>query len=72
VYLGRTGSAGATEREQDPLTPEARAQWREKIHDAAAATAGPQFVARINDGCSHCPLKPSCPAHPGADGKGAV
>ncbi|MGB6515497.1 MAG: PD-(D/E)XK nuclease family protein, partial [Mycobacterium sp.] len=25
VYLGRTGAAGATEREQDPLTPEARA-----------------------------------------------
>jgi superfamily I DNA/RNA helicase/RecB family exonuclease len=72
VYLGRTGSAGATEREQDPLTPEVRAQWREKIHEAADATAGPQFVARINDGCSHCPLKPSCPAHTGADGKGAV
>ena len=31
VYLGRTGSAGATEREQDPLTPEARAQWRDRI-----------------------------------------
>ena len=72
VYLGRTGSAGATEREQDPLTPEARAQWREKIHEAADATAGPQFVARVNDGCSHCPLKPSCPAHTSADGKGAV
>jgi superfamily I DNA/RNA helicase/RecB family exonuclease len=72
VYLGRTGSAGATEREQDPLTPEARAQWRDRIHQAADATAGPQFVARINDGCSHCPLKPSCPAHTGIDGKGAL
>ncbi len=72
VYLGRTGSAGATERGQDPLTPEARAQWREKIHQAADATAGPQFVAKVNDGCSHCPLKPSCPAHTGADGKGAI
>jgi superfamily I DNA/RNA helicase/RecB family exonuclease len=72
VYLGRVGSAGATEREQDPLTPEARAQWRDRIHEAAGATAGPQFVARINDGCSHCPLKPSCPAHTGIDGKGAL
>ena len=30
---------------------------------AAAATAGPQFAARVNDGCSHCPIRPSCPAH---------
>lgn len=72
VYLGKTGSAGATEREQDPLTPEARAQWRERIHQAADATAGPQFIARINDGCSHCPLKPSCPAHTGVDGTASV
>jgi RecB family exonuclease len=72
VYLGKTGSAGATEREQDPLTPEARAQWRERINEAADATAGPQFIARINDGCSHCPLRPSCPAHAGIDGKASL
>jgi len=72
VYLGRTGSGGAVEREQDPLTPEARAQWRERVREAAEATAGPQFIARINDGCAHCPLRPSCPAHTAADGKGSV
>jgi RecB family exonuclease len=72
VYLGKTGAAGATEREQDPLTPEARQQWRKSIRDAADATAGPQFVARINDGCAHCPLRPSCPAHLGIDGKGSL
>jgi len=72
VYLGKTGAAGATEREQDPLTPEARQQWRDRIRDAADATAGPQFVARINDGCAHCPLRPSCPAHTGIDGKGSL
>ncbi|HEY1840337.1 MAG TPA: ATP-dependent DNA helicase [Mycobacterium sp.] len=72
VYLAKTGSTGATEREQDPLTSEAREQWRERIRDAAKATAGPQFVARINDGCAHCPLRPSCPAHTGVDGKGSV
>ena len=72
VYLGRTGSAGATERAQDPLTPEARAQWLDRIRKAAGATAGPQFIARINDGCAHCPLRPSCPAHTAADGKGSV
>lgn len=72
VYLGRTGSAGAVEREQDPLTPEARALWRDRIRAAAEATAGPQFIARINDGCTHCPLRPSCPAHTGVDGKGSI
>jgi superfamily I DNA/RNA helicase/RecB family exonuclease len=68
LYLGKTGSAGATEREQDPLTPEARDEWRNLVRDAAEATAGPQFVARVNDGCSHCPLRPSCPAHVDAEG----
>ncbi|GBE65609.1 DNA helicase [Mycobacterium sp. MFM001] len=63
VYPGRTTAGGATEREQDPLTPAAGEEWRTLIRQAAAATAGPQFVARINDGCTHCPLRPSCPAH---------
>ncbi|MGH3522404.1 MAG: RecB family exonuclease, partial [Mycobacterium sp.] len=70
VYLGRTGPGGATEREQDPLTPAARDTWRNLVREAAAATAGPLFVARINDGCTHCPLRPSCPAH--VDGMGAA
>jgi RecB family exonuclease len=68
VYLGRTGSAGAVERAQDPLTPAARDTWRDRVREAADATAGPQFVARINDGCGHCPLRPSCPAHAGGEG----
>jgi RecB family exonuclease len=70
LYLGKTGSAGATEREQDPLTPEARDEWRNLVRDAAEATAGPQFVARVNDGCTHCPVRPSCPAY--VDAEGAV
>ncbi len=72
VYLGKTGSAGATEREQDPLTPETREQWRERIREAAGATAGPQFIARVNDGCSHCPLRASCPAQTGIEGNTAL
>ena len=72
VYLGRSGPAGATEREQDPLTPGARAEWHNVVRDAAEATAGPQFIARINDGCAHCPLRPSCPAHAVADGEGLL
>lgn len=66
VYLGKSGASGVTEREQDPLTPAARDEWRRLVRRAAEATAGPRFVARRNDGCSHCPLRPSCPAH--ADG----
>jgi superfamily I DNA/RNA helicase/RecB family exonuclease len=62
VYLGRSGANGPTEREQDALTPDAHAQWRELVQRAAAAAQGPQFLARINDGCTHCPVRSSCPA----------
>jgi superfamily I DNA/RNA helicase/RecB family exonuclease len=67
LYLGKSAAAGATEREQDPLTPQARDEWRNLMAEAADATAGPQFIARVNDGCAHCPLRPSCPAHVGAE-----
>jgi RecB family exonuclease len=70
VYLGKAGAGGATEREQDALTPDARDEWRELVRRAAAATQGPQFIARINDGCAHCPMRPSCPAQAAADGSG--
>jgi RecB family exonuclease len=63
VYLGKTGAGGATVREQDPLTPAARDEWRALARRAADATAGPEFIARRNDGCAHCPMRPCCPAH---------
>jgi superfamily I DNA/RNA helicase/RecB family exonuclease len=63
IYPARTGASGVVEREQDPLTPTAREEWRSLIRQAADATAGPQFIARRNDGCTHCPIRPSCPAH---------
>ncbi|OSC43153.1 ATP-dependent helicase [Mycobacterium decipiens] len=63
VYVGKSGATGVTEREQDPLTPAARDEWRNRVRQAAAATAGPQYIARRNDGCTHCPLRPCCPAH---------
>ncbi len=66
VYIGKTGTAGATEREQDPLTPAALDEWHRLVRQAADATAGPQFIARRNDGCAHCPIRPSCPAHVGS------
>lgn len=66
VYVGKSGATGATVREQDPLTTAATDQWRNLVRQAADATAGPQFIARRNDGCARCPIRPSCPAH--ADG----
>ncbi|CKU47841.1 ATP-dependent DNA helicase [Mycobacterium tuberculosis] len=63
VYVGKSGAAGVAERKQDPLTPAARDEWRNLVRQLAAATAGPQFIARRNDGCTHCPLRPGCPAH---------
>lgn len=69
VYLGKTGAGGATEREQDALTPDAHAEWRNVVQQAAAATAGPQFPARINDGCAHCPVRAMCPAQAVAGGQ---
>jgi superfamily I DNA/RNA helicase/RecB family exonuclease len=64
VYIGKRGAGGATEREQDALTPDALRAWQQALHRAAAATAGPLFAARPNDGCGHCPVRSSCPAHP--------
>jgi RecB family exonuclease len=69
VYLGKTSAGGATEREQDALTPDARAEWRELVQQAAAATQGPEFLARINDGCTHCPVRSMCPAQAVAGGR---
>ena len=63
VYVGKTAGGGAAERTQSALTPEGQAEWRALVHRAAAATQGPQFLARINDGCPHCPVRALCPAH---------
>jgi superfamily I DNA/RNA helicase/RecB family exonuclease len=69
VYLGKTSAGGATEREQDALTPDAHAEWRDAVQRAAAATQGPQFLARVNDGCAHCPVRAMCPAQAVAGGR---
>ncbi|MEZ5132300.1 MAG: ATP-dependent DNA helicase [Mycobacterium sp.] len=66
VYLGKPSAAGAaTEREQTALGPDDTSERQREVRAAAAATAGPHFAARVNPGCSHCPLRPSCPAHQG-------
>ncbi|MBM4510929.1 hypothetical protein GS425_08450 [Rhodococcus hoagii] len=53
----------STQRIQSALDDDGVALWENVIHDAAAATRGPTFLARINDGCRHCPVLSSCPAH---------
>ncbi len=62
VYPAKAAKSGATEREQDPMGETAQAQWRQRVTDAAAATAGPHFVARAGSGCATCPVRAMCPA----------
>ncbi|MFF2085860.1 ATP-dependent helicase [Nocardia sp. NPDC058176] len=62
VYVAKPhNKTGATERAQTALDDEGLEQWRETIHDAAAATKGPGYLAVRNDGCRHCPVAGSCP-----------
>jgi superfamily I DNA/RNA helicase/RecB family exonuclease len=62
VYPAKPAKGGATEREQDPMGETAQAQWRQRVTDAATATAGPNFVARAGAGCATCPVRVMCPA----------
>jgi RecB family exonuclease len=69
VYLGKTCAGSAAEREQDPQSAETRAEWLELVQQAAVATQGPEFLARINDGCAHCPVRAMCPAQTAPGGR---
>lgn len=69
VYIGKSCGGGAAERHQTPLTADERDQWRALLHQAASATQGPQFLARVNDGCTHCPVRAICPAHESGRGR---
>ncbi|MGB7363934.1 MAG: PD-(D/E)XK nuclease family protein, partial [Rhodococcus sp. (in: high G+C Gram-positive bacteria)] len=63
VYVAKPNrKTGATERTQAPLSGETLDTWRTVVVDAARATRGPQFEARVNEGCRHCPIASSCPA----------
>ena len=69
VYLGKIGVAGAAERDQNPMTADGRDEWRDRVQQAASATKGPEFVARVNDGCTHCPVRATCPAQAALEGR---
>ncbi|MGW4330625.1 ATP-dependent helicase [Nocardia sp. NPDC004573] len=62
VYVAKPSKVeGATQRMQPPLDAEALEHWRDTIHQAAASTQGPSYLAMRNDGCRHCPVAGSCP-----------
>ncbi|MFE7743658.1 ATP-dependent helicase [Nocardia sp. NPDC057455] len=62
VYVAKPSKAeGATQRMQPPLDAEALGHWRDTIHQAAASTQGPAYLAMRNDGCRHCAVAGSCP-----------
>nr|WP_149361230.1 ATP-dependent DNA helicase [Lolliginicoccus suaedae] len=62
LYIAQSHRAtGASQRSQDPLDDESWQEWAGLIREAATATRGPVFEARINDGCDHCPVRSSCP-----------
>ena len=62
VYVAKpSAKEGAAQRLQTALDDESIQQWRNTIHDAAAATRGPGYLAVRNDGCRHCTVAGSCP-----------
>ncbi|WP_442943793.1 ATP-dependent helicase [Nocardia sp. NBC_00508] len=62
VYVAKPSKAeGATQRMQPPLDAEALDTWRDTIHEAAASTQGPSYLAMRNDACRHCAVAGSCP-----------
>ncbi len=61
VYLG-TGRTGPTARQQVPPREAEEPGWAHELVARVADTmAGSSFEARLNPGCSHCPVRRSCP-----------
>ncbi|HEX6353997.1 ATP-dependent DNA helicase [Actinophytocola sp.] len=53
----------ATERNQDPVGEDGVKHWTGVVADAAAASTGPEYVAKQNADCPRCPVRTSCPMH---------
>ena len=69
VYLGKTSAGRATEREQDALTPESHAAWREMVQRAAAATRGRSSSRASTTAVRIARCGPMCPAQTRAGGQ---
>lgn len=63
VYVAKPSArdGSATERQQPALDDGGIEDWRGVIHDAAASSKGPSYLAMRNDGCRHCKVAGSCP-----------
>lgn len=61
VYPG-TSAKTITERNQAELTEEQLSEVHEKLLEIAPVTAGPTYLATLNDGCRYCAFKAICPA----------
>ncbi|MFC9997721.1 ATP-dependent helicase [Nocardia sp. NPDC127526] len=62
IYVAKPSTKeGATQRLQQALDDQGVDDWRGVIHDAAAASKGPSYLAMRNDGCRHCKVAGSCP-----------
>ena len=69
-YLGKTRSGRRHRTRAGRADPHTRAGWRSSwCGKRAAATQGPQFLARINDGCAHCPVRPCARRRRPPDGR---
>ena len=63
VQVGRAGGTRqATVQSQRALSADPDPGWAQTlVKEVAAAMAGPQFRATVNDGCRRCPAATSCP-----------
>ncbi|MFR9732147.1 ATP-dependent helicase [Saccharopolyspora sp. MS10] len=65
LYVAKPSRQGLwTEREQPGLDEQRLRVWLDVVHDAAASSVGPAYLATENSDCSRCPARPSCPVHP--------
>ncbi|MBK0870620.1 ATP-dependent helicase [Saccharopolyspora sp. HNM0986] len=65
LYVAKSSRDGQwTEREQPGLDEDRLRVWLDVVHDAAASSVGPAFLATENSDCPRCPARPSCPVHP--------
>ncbi|SDP83687.1 Superfamily I DNA or RNA helicase [Actinopolyspora xinjiangensis] len=66
LYVAKPDSrdGAATERTQSGLEEEGIKVWLDVVHDAAAASTGPGFLAVENADCDRCPVRTSCPVRP--------
>jgi RecB family exonuclease len=65
LYVSKANrKKAATERNQAPADEERLRHWTGVVADAAAASVGPEYVARQNPDCARCPVRFSCPVNP--------